>query len=145
MIVPRAKKAASTHLRDGKVFLQPCIRIGKAAWRDSTPVLVANVDDQGLGALVLLALSKSREEPGPPFFYKNEHESPLLRTAGYRSYEAFYDTAKSVSISWDDTGINDLFKERRAGQAIPAFEKAYSLSAGRGRHNRCPQGRLRCL
>jgi hypothetical protein len=105
MTAPGITKAAVAHLRDGKIFIQPSMRIGKCAWRHTTPVLVANEHDHGLGALVLLALSKSREEPGPPFFYKNEHEDPLLKTAGYRSYEAFYDTAKLISIYWDDSGI----------------------------------------
>jgi hypothetical protein len=106
-------KNAGAFLRGGKIFIQPVKRLGNYGLRASPPVLVADEHERGLGSLVLLALSKSTEGPAPPT-PKNESDCPLLKAAGFRSHEAFSDTAKYVWIDQQD-GIITFIPSRNGG------------------------------
>jgi hypothetical protein len=94
-------KMASAYLRNGKVFLRPVSRTTQGSWRASDPVLLASESDKDLGSKVLDVLSRSMQGV-PERAPEKEHDDPMLKAAGLRSFNAFSDFAKCVSISMDD-------------------------------------------
>jgi|ERR1700722_1296997 hypothetical protein len=99
-----AVKMASAYLRNGKVFLRPVSRTTQGSWRASDPVLLASESDKDLGSKVLDVLSRSMQGV-PERAPEKEHDDPILKAAGLRSFNAFSDFAKCVSISMDDDEV----------------------------------------
>jgi hypothetical protein len=97
-------KHASAYLRKGKNFLNPISETTKGLLMTWDPLVLSSEDDAELGRKVLWVLSQSTVEvPHPESF--GIRSRAMAKAAGVRSYEAFADFAKCVSIDQNDNEV----------------------------------------
>ena len=90
-------KRASAYLRKGQVFLNPISKTTKGLLMTWDPLVISSEEDPELGKKVLLVLSQSTVEvPHPETL--GIRSRAMAKAAGVRSYEAFADLAKCVSL-----------------------------------------------
>jgi hypothetical protein len=97
-------KYASAYLRDGRVFLNPISETTKLFLITWDPLVICSEDDAQLGSKVLSALSQSVVNVPHPASWGGRSNA-MAKAAGVRSYEAFADTAKCVTISQSDNEV----------------------------------------
>jgi hypothetical protein len=97
-------KYASAYLRDGRVFLNPISRTTKGLLITWDPLVICSEDDAELGRKVLLALSQSTVNVPHPEAW-GVRSKAMAKAAGVRSYEAFADLAKCVTIAQNDDEV----------------------------------------
>jgi hypothetical protein len=90
-------KYASAYLRNGQVFLNPISKTTKGLLMTWDPLVISSEEDPELGKKVLWVLSQSTVEvPHPETF--GIRSRAMAKAAGVRSYEAFADLAKCVTM-----------------------------------------------
>jgi hypothetical protein len=105
-------KDASAYLRKGQIFLRPFSKTTKGLLVAWDPLVISSEEDPELGKMVLWVLSQSTVEvPHPETF--GLRSRAMAKAAGVRSYEAFADLAKCVSIVQRDDEV--IFTPTRNG------------------------------
>jgi hypothetical protein len=97
-------KHASAYLRKGKVFLNPISKTTKGFLISWEPLIMSSEDDTELGRKVLWVLSQSTVDVPHPESWVGRSDA-TAKAAGVRSYEAFADLAKCVTIGQNDEGV----------------------------------------
>lgn len=97
-------KHASAYLRNGQVFLSPISRTTKGFLVGSEPLVMSSEDDLELGRKVLWVLSQSTVNVPHPESWVGR-SSAIAKAAGVRSYEAFADLAKCVTMAQNDDEV----------------------------------------
>src|SRR5262249_27836200 len=107
----RSSKRASMYVTNGRILLHAMSRTTSGAWIRTGEVLALSLEALGtslLATTVLTVLDQSKLNVPHPTSWEGFGE-PLLRAAGVKSRERFYDGAKAVDISVGiDAGDNEI-------------------------------------
>jgi hypothetical protein len=99
-------KAASSYLKNGKIYIHPSSKTTAGVWILSEPVIVLDCKEssKNLGSAVIDALNSSKEQMPHPTTWKSIFD-PILKLSGSKSWNNFVKSTRCVEIELDENII----------------------------------------